>query len=745
MAQKKENMQAKTQMLSSMNSLNGGSLFSSGCRRGRRTSSTTEVDTHRSLSSGGYVVGYLGPDLENLNWEGGGEYLFALTVITTIGYGVFVPSTDDGKIFTMIYAIVGFCVLGYTMGKTMSLIEKILRFLIRGVVIPLIGWLKRKKQNIIDGKSEPVGGKSEPVDGKSEPVDGKSAPVDFDRVHHMLVRAPSLHDLTASVLDGAGQARGQAMRLMESATKDIDEDKDQDHDGEHAFHINSHGVAGLVDQESSDEDEAEAALAKETDEAVMHRREAKEARAAADSATGKEKEQLMEIAEQKEARALKEEAEVEEAKVHLDSKIIEHTEDFILLVVYSISTYGFLHNMAVYLNETEHWEDYNDAFYFAFITSTSIGFGDFAPEVSKQYISTHAYILVGLTIMSLWLSCAGGYFFMLVRCGLKHTPSLSKPGSSSDLATDSATTGDSDRRGEPNRLGVSSGIAQISHIIAQVVQSSLVQSWTALVLSLVVAALVLTELENGLAKESAREWWVDYNTIVADFNAQELNDIAEESMNGTATVAAKSGLSADIDKALALLDSMGTCSAPPDDDQAVDFSFRASMLYAFYIVTTIGYGDANVQSTWGKRFVVIYACIGMWLYGWAADAMTTLIENAIASMGRRVLRCYSVCKGRLQKHKHHEDEDEIKGSPSDNSEAGGDDDKWLMFVLTVGAGVVFILIAGRMLYVIEGGSFYAGDPGGQTWSYFDSIWFVVVTSTSIGFGDMVSSMPAYML
>ena len=41
-----------------------------------------------SSSASNFVIGYLGPDLDNLNWEGGGEYLYALTVITTIGYGV---------------------------------------------------------------------------------------------------------------------------------------------------------------------------------------------------------------------------------------------------------------------------------------------------------------------------------------------------------------------------------------------------------------------------------------------------------------------------------------------------------------------------------------------------------------------------------------------------------------------------------------------------------------------------------
>jgi hypothetical protein len=45
---------------------------------------------------------------------------------------VFVPSTRDGKLFTIFYAIFGFCLLGVTMGKTMALIESTCRFWIRG-------------------------------------------------------------------------------------------------------------------------------------------------------------------------------------------------------------------------------------------------------------------------------------------------------------------------------------------------------------------------------------------------------------------------------------------------------------------------------------------------------------------------------------------------------------------------------------------------------------------------------------
>jgi hypothetical protein len=146
-AAKKENMAATSALLGAMNAMSADDFFApADCRR---LASKYNLDQHaesgsdvvRALTNDGdgdgeeslgFVVGYLGPDLENLNWEGGGEYLFALTVITTIGYGVFVPSTHDGKLFTIFYAIFGFCLLGFTMGSTMALLESMSRFLIRG-------------------------------------------------------------------------------------------------------------------------------------------------------------------------------------------------------------------------------------------------------------------------------------------------------------------------------------------------------------------------------------------------------------------------------------------------------------------------------------------------------------------------------------------------------------------------------------------------------------------------------------
>jgi hypothetical protein len=75
-------------------------------------------------------------------------------------------------------------------------------------------------------------------------------------------------------------------------------------------------------------------------------------------------------------------------------------DEMCVLVAYSLLTLGWLCLMARVFHEREHWREF-DAFYWAFITATTIGFGDFAPELTKWWPSTHAYIMVSLILMAL--------------------------------------------------------------------------------------------------------------------------------------------------------------------------------------------------------------------------------------------------------------------------------------------------------------------------------------------------------
>lgn len=63
--------------------------------------------TEENYSELEWVVLKLKPHKAGVQWKFAGSFYFAITVITTIGYGHAAPSTDGGKVFCMFYALLG--------------------------------------------------------------------------------------------------------------------------------------------------------------------------------------------------------------------------------------------------------------------------------------------------------------------------------------------------------------------------------------------------------------------------------------------------------------------------------------------------------------------------------------------------------------------------------------------------------------------------------------------------------------
>ncbi|XP_041710393.1 potassium channel subfamily K member 3 isoform X2 [Coregonus clupeaformis] len=76
------------------------------------------------------VMLQLKPHKAGVQWKFAGSFYFAITVITTIGYGHAAPSTDSGKVFCMFYALLGIpltLVMFQSMGER---INTLVRFLL---------------------------------------------------------------------------------------------------------------------------------------------------------------------------------------------------------------------------------------------------------------------------------------------------------------------------------------------------------------------------------------------------------------------------------------------------------------------------------------------------------------------------------------------------------------------------------------------------------------------------------------
>ncbi|NWT62232.1 KCNK3 protein, partial [Erythrocercus mccallii] len=78
----------------------------------RLEAKSRELSRKYNLSAESYrelerVVLKLKPHKAGVQWKFAGSFYFAITVITTIGYGHAAPSTDGGKVFCMLYALLG--------------------------------------------------------------------------------------------------------------------------------------------------------------------------------------------------------------------------------------------------------------------------------------------------------------------------------------------------------------------------------------------------------------------------------------------------------------------------------------------------------------------------------------------------------------------------------------------------------------------------------------------------------------
>ncbi|KAK9404756.1 potassium channel subfamily K member 15 [Crotalus adamanteus] len=67
------------------------------------------------------------PHRAGRQWRFAGSFYFAITVITTIGYGHAAPGTDAGKVFCMFYAILGIpltLVMFQSLGERMNILVR---------------------------------------------------------------------------------------------------------------------------------------------------------------------------------------------------------------------------------------------------------------------------------------------------------------------------------------------------------------------------------------------------------------------------------------------------------------------------------------------------------------------------------------------------------------------------------------------------------------------------------------------
>ncbi|XP_066302457.1 potassium channel subfamily K member 10-like [Branchiostoma lanceolatum] len=138
-----------------------------------------------------------------------------------------------------------------------------------------------------------------------------------------------------------------------------------------------------------------------------------------------------------------------------------------------------------------------------------------------------------------------------------------------------------------------------------------------------------------------------------------------------------------------------TDSSPPHWD------FMPSITFSMTVVTTIGYGATTPKTTGGRVFVIFYALLGIpltaaFLSGLAAG-MSDVVRRVTDTIQKRHPKC----------------------TPSAASHLA-----WA-FCLVVGTGAFFVVPA-WVVHVVE------------KWTFLESVYFMFVSLSTIGFGDFVT-------
>ncbi|XP_027528918.1 potassium channel subfamily K member 10 isoform X2 [Neopelma chrysocephalum] len=150
-------------------------------------------------------------------------------------------------------------------------------------------------------------------------------------------------------------------------------------------------------------------------------------------------------------------------------------------------------------------------------------------------------------------------------------------------------------------------------------------------------------------------------------------------------------------------DNAGVSPVGPSSNTSSHWDLGGAFFFAGTVITTIGYGKMAPSTVGGKVFCILYAIFGIPLFGFLlagiGDQLGTIFGKGIARV-EKVFRKKQVSQTKI---------------------------RVISTILFILAGcIVFVTIPAVIFKHIEG------------WTALESIYFVVVTLTTIGFGDFVA-------
>ncbi|GCC30853.1 hypothetical protein chiPu_0009307 [Chiloscyllium punctatum] len=193
----------------------------------------------------------------------------------------------------------------------------------------------------------------------------------------------------------------------------------------------------------------------------------------------------------------------------------------------------------------------------------------------------------------------------------------------------------------------------------------------------------------------------------------------------------------------------GVNPAGNSTNQTSHWDLGSSFFFAGTIITTIGFGKISPTTVGGKIFCIIYALLGIPLFGFllagVGDQLGTIFGKGIAKVEDVFLLSSSTSSVSHQTthfhHSLHTRKYERKQNPRTVSKQrskfkveGLKEWKISQTKIRVISTLIFILF-GCLLFVAIPAIIFKHIEG---WTALESIYFVVITLTTIGFGDFVA-------
>ncbi|CAD5229143.1 unnamed protein product [Bursaphelenchus okinawaensis] len=156
-----------------------------------------------------------------------------------------------------------------------------------------------------------------------------------------------------------------------------------------------------------------------------------------------------------------------------------------------------------------------------------------------------------------------------------------------------------------------------------------------------------------------------------------------------------------------------------------------SIYYAMTIYTTIGYGNITPATTTGRVLTIIYAFIGIPLALISLIALGSFFAKVCMFLWNFIIRTFGCFSKDLEKKMKTLGPDETKSESEEENQ-----EELLNFPVTflIFLTILWIFLCAYIFLLWE-----------DTWDYGTSLYFVLISFTTIGFGDVIVSKSKYII